>query len=245
MPSVAKAFCAFILSSVLPAVTISQSTEETHVPLYSFSLHAPYIDDTLMNRHWDFGGSTIVDISKFVRLTQDTPSKEGWLWSKEPLHVPNWMVEFEYSIHGRSTTLYGDGFAMWFGDRGTIGPVFGNMQNYKGLAIIFDTFPNSAHRYTFPYVMAAIGDGHTPYVHNLDGQPNELAGCPSDIRGRDFPTKARVKYMKGEYLELQLNTKNGIDGWVTCFRTNATLPEEGYIGFSAATGEVHGKNSSL
>lgn len=66
--------------------------------------------------------------NKHVRLTQDKPSQKGWLWSRMPLSVLNWQVEFEFKVDGSAHNLYGDGFAVWVSkDRGKVGPVFGSV----------------------------------------------------------------------------------------------------------------------
>jgi len=163
----------------------------------------------------------------------------GWVWSKTPLTVPNWEVEFEFKVGGESRSLHGDGFAFWATeDRAKPGPVFGNQDFSKGLGIIFDTYPNGRHAHSFPYVMAMVGDGKTSYDHANDGEQNEIAGCEADIRNKGFPTKARVKHYKDNYLELSLQYK-AWDQWDKCFSINVTLPSAPYIGFTALTGEVH------
>jgi mannose-binding lectin 2 len=58
------------------------SRAETLTPINSFSLNSPYISEALQNRWWEFGGDTIVEVNNFVRLTQDLPHQNGWLWSK-------------------------------------------------------------------------------------------------------------------------------------------------------------------
>jgi len=57
------------------------------------------------------------------------------------------------------------------------GPVFGNRDMFSGLGIFFDTYPNSRHKYTFPYVTAMIGDGSTPYSNDDDNEVNKAGGC--------------------------------------------------------------------
>jgi hypothetical protein len=61
---------------------VLSSKAETLTPINSFSLTSPYITEALQNRWWEFGGDTIVEVSNFVRLTQDLPHQNGWLWSK-------------------------------------------------------------------------------------------------------------------------------------------------------------------
>jgi mannose-binding lectin 2 len=87
------------------------------------------------------------------------------------------QIEVEFKIHGEGN-LHGDGFAMWLTkQRATQGPVFGSTDNFEGLGIFFDTYKNNRPGTSFPYVMAMMGDGKTPYDQAHDGKANEVAGC--------------------------------------------------------------------
>ncbi|CAG8466577.1 7191_t:CDS:2, partial [Acaulospora morrowiae] len=156
-----------------------------------------------------------------------------------PLTSTNWQVEFEFKIDGVNPNLYGDGMAVWFTtDRAKPGPVFGFIDKFEGLGIFFDTYANSRHSHTFPYVMAMMGDGNTEYDHANDGKANHIAGCEADIRGKSVATKARITYFKNTYLEVKLQYK-ALDQWEPCFTIpNVTIPAVAYLGFSALTGDV-------
>ncbi len=52
------------------------------VPLKTHSIGTPFVDGDLQNKFWDFGGDTIIDTGRHVRLTQDKHSQSGWLWSR-------------------------------------------------------------------------------------------------------------------------------------------------------------------
>jgi len=81
-------------------------------------------------------------------------------------------------------------------------------------------------------------DGKTAYDYANDGESQQIAGCSSDFRGKENP-KAKIKFVRGGYLEVSLNLMDD-DHWETCFRANnVTLPSMGYIGFTALTGDVH------
>ena len=103
---------------------------------------------------FDFGGSSVINTNKHIRLTQDRKSQAGWLWSRlvclaepakvatpppdlagsadrlcacQPLTPTAFEVEFEFRVDGKSNSLYGDGFAMWLTkERAGFGPVFGS-----------------------------------------------------------------------------------------------------------------------
>ncbi|KAJ3080191.1 hypothetical protein HK102_003235 [Quaeritorhiza haematococci] len=222
-----------------PAAPSPSSTPETLIPLYSFSLHPPYVEENLNNRWWNFGGDTIMEVNQFIRLTQDRQSKRGFLWGKVPFTSSSWLLELEFKVHGHGSTLFGDGFAFWYTtDKEVEGPVFGSKDEFTGLGVFFDTYSNGKHRHTFPYVNAMVGDGKTKYDHSQDGKPTEIGGCPADFRNKNYPTKARIKYIRNQVLQVQLNIR-GNDEWSNCFTaSNVTLPTMGYLGFTAFTGDV-------
>lgn len=75
--------------------------------------------------------------------------------------------------------------ALWITKgRATKGPVFGSADNFEGLGVFFDTYKNNRPGVVFPYVMAMVGDGKTPYDKNADGREHELAGCSVCCLGR-------------------------------------------------------------
>ncbi|WWC71850.1 uncharacterized protein I206_105809 [Kwoniella pini CBS 10737] len=212
---------------------------EKTTPLRTHSLAAPYVDSDLQNRWWDFGGNAIINTNKHVRLTQDRPSEKGWLWSRMPMSVQNWQIDVEYKVDGKAHNMFGDGFAMWISkDRAKEGPVFGSVDYFNGLGIFFDTYSNSRHSYQWPRVTAMLGDGKTQYDHDHDNEAHEIAGCSHNFRRQgDTPTKARLTYVKGKLLQLKLQTKY-VNDWTICFEVPLDLPDNPYIGFSAATGDV-------
>ncbi|KAI9042868.1 legume-like lectin family protein [Aspergillus affinis] len=207
------------------------------------TLLQPYLDSDFQSRWFDFGGDTIVRADKYVRLTADRPSQQGWIFSRVPLTATNWEIEVEFKIHGNGN-LHGDGFAMWLTkQRATQGPVFGSTDNFEGLGIFFDTYKNNRPGTSFPYVMAMMGDGQTTYDQAHDGKANELAGCSArGLRGASIPTKARLTYFQDKTLTLDLQYKSE-DTWNNCFKldasdTNIAIPSVAYLGFSAETGEL-------
>ena len=150
----------------------------------------------MQSRWFDFGGDTVIRADRYIRLTPDKQSRQGWLYSRVPLTATNWevrgdhgtqfasnaadiktQIEFEYQISGQGS-LYGDGFALWLTkQRAMQGPVFGATDKFEGLGIFFDTYKNNRPGTVFPYVMAMLGDGETTYDQANDGKANELAGC--------------------------------------------------------------------
>ncbi|KAH7098280.1 legume-like lectin family-domain-containing protein [Auriculariales sp. MPI-PUGE-AT-0066] len=228
-------FCA---EGVPDKTKFSNRTVDRVIPLRSHTLFAPYIDQDLQNRWWDFGADAYVDTMRHIRLTQTRQSQVGWLWSRIPLTAQNFHIEIEFKIGG-DNNIYGDGMAIWLTkERAKTGPVFGSSDKFDGLGIFLDTFANSRHGYSFPRIMAMQGDGQTVYDVGNDGDSQSAGACSAQIRGNKVSTKMRITYVKGEYLDVQLQYKS-FDEWTDCFTLkNATLPNAPYVGFSAHTGQV-------
>ncbi|TAQ90856.1 hypothetical protein B7494_g765 [Chlorociboria aeruginascens] len=210
------------------------------IPLRTHTLAQPYLDSDMQSRWFDFGGNTIVRADRYIRLTSDRPSQEGWIFSRVPLTATNWEIEVEFKIHGHGN-LHGDGFAMWLTkQRASPGEVFGSVDRFEGLGIFFDTYKNNRPGTVFPYVMAMVGDGVKSYDKSTDGKDSEFMGCSArGIRGGTVPTKARLTYFQDKSLKLELQYKVE-DQWELCFETNEppTIPSVAYLGFSAETGEL-------
>ena len=61
----------------------------------------------------------------------------------QPCKVRNWELQVHFKVHGHGKDLYGDGFVIWYTkDRMVLGPMFGNMDYFQGLAVILDTYSN-------------------------------------------------------------------------------------------------------
>ncbi|KAK9447624.1 legume-like lectin family-domain-containing protein [Limtongia smithiae] len=210
------------------------------VPLRTHSLRAPYLDDSLHSRWYDYGGDTVIRTDKYVRLTADRPSQTGQLYSRLPLTAANFEVIVDFKISGKGN-LYGDGMAIWVTkERNVGGTVFGAPDFFNGLGILIDTYKNNRPGVTFPYIMAVMGDGQTRYSKEDDGKPNELAGCSArGLHNSQSLTRLRITYVTGQFLEVDLEFKEP-NKWTECFRVNnpPQLPPVAYLGFTAETGEL-------
>ncbi|KAH8918356.1 concanavalin A-like lectin/glucanase [Atractiella rhizophila] len=223
------------------AKTPFKGTVERTMALRTHSIYAPYVDSDLQNRWFDFGGSSIVNTNKHIRLTQEKSSQQGYLWSRLPVTGQNFMIEVEFRVDGKGNSLFGDGFAIWLTkERTGFGPVFGSRDKWTGLGLFFDTYANSRHDYTFPIVMGMHNDGTKNYNVGRDGfnQEEKAAICQSEFRRTEITAKARITYVKNKFLQVDIQAKNW-DQWDHCFTIWGYEMIPGpYLGFSAHTGQI-------
>ncbi|KAL5483214.1 hypothetical protein ACEPAI_8444 [Sanghuangporus weigelae] len=210
------------------------------VNLRTHSVYAPYIDQDLQNRWWDFGADAIVNTNRHIRLTRNKPSQTGWLWSRLPLTATNYVVEVEFKISGdQKQHLHGDGLAIWLTkERTQPGPIYGSIDKFTGLGIILDTYANSRHAYAFPRVVITMGDGNTSYDLEQDGERTKIGACSANFLKKEFPTKVKITYVKDSLLDVKLQFK-ARDTWTDCVKIeDVSIPLAPFLGFSALTGDV-------
>jgi len=229
---------AFLLSLLVSKNLAVPNENMMYYDVRNLSLKPPYLNNGLKNIDWSFGNATVMEVNNYIRLTPNLPSMQGWLWSKVPLISNNWEIEFEYKIHGKNKNN-GDGFAFFYSEERAIeGEAFGNIQNFKGFGVFFDTFANSKHGYSFPRISGMIGDGELTYNRDNDGEDSVIDACSMKIRDQNHPTMAKIVYIKNKYIEVYLTNDENPE-YVKCFSINNTqLPNNGYIGFTASTGEA-------
>ncbi|KAI0300440.1 concanavalin A-like lectin/glucanase domain-containing protein [Multifurca ochricompacta] len=256
---VVSLYSASVVALDYDGTRIANRTIERTVQLRTHSLFAPYIDQDLQNRWWDFGADAYVNTNKHIRLTRNRQSLtvqispfllsilpapncilQGWLWSRLPLTAFNFIIEVEFKITGSTTHLYGDGLALWItAERAEVGPVFGSKDYFTGIGIFLDTYKNDLESdYPFPRVIAMKGDGKTSYDLAKDGVPNMVGECAANYRRSNVATKLRVTYVKDTVLDVKIQWK-GWEEWSDCFMLrDISLPSNPYIGLSAMTGDV-------
>jgi len=81
-------------------------------------------------------------------------------------------------VDGVGKNVYGDGFAFWFTtEKEMTGPAFGNTAVFNGVGVFFDTFMNTKHPVSFPYVGVMVNDGTKAYTNDDDNFLNNNGGC--------------------------------------------------------------------
>ncbi|XP_027889915.1 VIP36-like protein [Xiphophorus couchianus] len=189
---------------------------------------------------WDLMGTAMVT-PDYVRLTPDQQSRQGAVWSRIPFVLRDWELRVHFKIHGiGKKNLNGDGLAIWLTrDRMQNGPVFGNMNQFVGLGLFVDTYPNAdkTHDRTFPYVSVMLGNGTLTYDHDRDGRTTELGGCTAMTRNSIYDTFLLVRYSKNK-LTLMVDV-DGKQEWRDCAEVSGLrLPTGYYLGASSVTGDL-------
>ncbi|KAL7981352.1 hypothetical protein Chor_002248 [Crotalus horridus] len=190
---------------------------------------------------WELMGNAMV-MTQFVRLTPDIQSKQGAVWNRVPCYLRDWEMQVHFRIHGQGKkNLNGDGFAIWYTkDRMQPGPVFGSKENFIGLGVFVDTYPNEEKqqeaqkkRYTsgnqrvFPYVLAMVTNGSLVYDHERDGRPTELGGCTAIVRNLEHDTFLVLLDIDGKH------------EWRDCLDIPGVhLPRGYFFGISSVTGDL-------
>mmetsp|Transcript_12137 Transcript_12137/g.31184 ORF Transcript_12137/g.31184 Transcript_12137/m.31184 type:complete len:333 (+) Transcript_12137:34-1032(+) len=211
---------------------------------YVYSLHSfshPYSDSGLGVTNWEVSGDTVVS-DQHVRLTPDHQSRKGAIWNVHPWNPPRddkndagWEVHMTFNVNGQGTTLYGDGFAMWYTD-GMLQPgsVFGSADGFRGIGVFFDTYSNFKQGHS-QYISVMYGDGSPLYDHDKDGGDAKIAGCSVDFRG--LKMEARIVYESNGILRMY--TAKPDAPWEECFIVRRVkLPAGYHFGLSAATGDL-------
>lgn len=180
----------------------------TEVPELALDLQAAS-DEELLSR-FRLGGDADLNGGR-LRLTKDAQSQAGWMWSRAgtPARMEDeWSMEIDVQLHGKSSSLSGDGMAIWLATRPldgdavapgrsqSLGPNFGMPSRFAGLGLFLDTFDNAPGRHSrrFPYVagvfmpLPAPGQPEEEYAHNAPEFAHAMdasQGCTEAIRATD------------------------------------------------------------
>eukprot|EP00062_Callorhinchus_milii_P026641 gi/632988999/ref/XP_007883410.1/ PREDICTED: VIP36-like protein [Callorhinchus milii] len=239
------------LLSLLLAVQGDRGTEEYLKREYSLTKPYQGLGASSSGSHWELLGNAMVT-TQFVRLTPDLQSRQGAIWNRIPCALRDWELQVHFKIHGQGKkNLNGDGLGIWYTrDRMQAGPVFGSADQFSGLGVFVDTYPNEEkqheskkRRYSpttqriFPYLSAMVGNGSISYDHTRDGRPNEIGGCSAHVRNLNHDTFIVIRYLRR-----RLTVMIDIDGkneWRDCIDVpGVRLPLRYYFGASSATGDL-------
>lgn len=206
------------------------------------SLYVPFINADGRNDKWDF--NALVSIHDFVQLTPDLPNTAGHAFARKQLQAKNgWVVEFTFDIKTQHQVNAADGMAFWFTqDWYSNGNAFGNSAKFRGLGVFFDLYRNngSVDRH-YPWISAMVNDGSVEFSHETDGVGQTTGGCHRQIVNTKHLVHARVSYY-GRTLTVELQIDDA--DWEQCIvEHNVTLPDHGYIGFSAHTGSLTARHN--
>ncbi|XP_026479110.1 vesicular integral-membrane protein VIP36 isoform X1 [Ctenocephalides felis] len=210
------------------------------------SLVKPYQSSGMAIPYWEFMGSTMVT-TNYVRITPDQQSKTGAIWNSVPCQTRNWELQIQFHVHGKGKDLFGDGMAIWYAEQKMIpGPVFGNMDFFRGLAVILDTYSNhnGAHNHQHPYISAMVNNGTLHYDHDRDGTHTQLAGCEARFRNSNHDSYIRIRY-ENDVLGVATDME-GKNAWKDCFSVEGVkLPTGYHFGVSATTGDLSDNHDVL
>ncbi|XP_078523097.1 VIP36-like protein isoform X1 [Lissotriton helveticus] len=231
-----------LLAEVLLADQTDEYLKREH------SLSKPYGGvGTSSSSLWDIQGNALVT-PQYIRLTPDMQSKQGAIWNRVPCYLRDWELQVNFKIHGQGKkNLVGDGLAVWFTkDRMQTGPVFGSKDNFLGLGVFVDTYPNEekTQERVFPYISAMVNNGSLTYDHSRDGRPTELGGCTAVVRNLNHDTILVIRYVKR-----RLTILIDIDGkqeWRDCIDIpGVRLPRGYFFGASSVTGDLSDNHDIL
>ncbi|KAJ1091907.1 hypothetical protein NDU88_005021 [Pleurodeles waltl] len=235
----------YILILVADALLADQTDEYLK---REHSLSKPYGGvGTSSSSLWDIQGNAIVT-PQYIRLTPDMQSKQGAIWNRVPCYLRDWELQVNFKIHGQGKkNLVGDGLAVWYTkDRMQTGPVFGSKDNFLGLGVFVDTYPNEekTQERVFPYISAMVNNGSLTYDHSRDGRPTELGGCTAVVRNLNHDTILVIRYVKR-----RLTILIDIDGkqeWRDCIDIpGVRLPRGYFFGASSVTGDLSDNHDIL
>eukprot|EP00731_Ephydatia_muelleri_P017802 Em0010g900a len=205
---------------------------------YKYSFKGPYLVNSKGQiPFWTHGGNAIASEDQ-VRVCPSIRSRKGWVWANEIYTGGNWMVDVTLRVTGRLRNG-ADGLAIWFTEtKGSEGPLFGNVDSFKGIGVIMDSFDNDGLNDN-PKILVVLSNGSLNYDHQSDGLSQASGSCLRDFRNRPHPVKLRITYLRGA---LEVWVHEGLsdieDDYEFCVSVPAAtaIPSAGYFGVSAATG---------
>ncbi|NXV56713.1 LMA2L protein, partial [Molothrus ater] len=234
--------------------TAAEQTEE-HLKR-EHSLSKPYQGvGSASSGLWDLLGNAMV-MTQFIRLTPDVQSKQGAVWNRVPCYLRDWEMQVHFKIHGQGKkNLNGDGFAIWYTkDRMQPGPVFGSKDNFLGLGVFVDTYPNEEKQQEVRATSVTGSSSSSELlppplppplpilpVPLLSGKLGE-SGVPKWIWAAMVHNLHHDAFLVIRYVKRGLTVLIDIDGkheWRDCIDVpGVRLPRGYYFGTSSVTGDL-------
>ncbi|KAI8814579.1 concanavalin A-like lectin/glucanase domain-containing protein [Cladochytrium replicatum] len=201
---------------------------------HKFAVKRPYyfVDNNTIP-YFDVVPGTLKS-EEFLRLTMSLPNHIGGIWSNQHNPHKEWIAEFTINVFGRGQ-LGGAGIAFWYTkERMEAGPIFGNRDQWHGLAIMFDTGSEEENRY-IPYIYASLNDGTKKFEGSNDHIRESLGGCFRDYRNNPSPVHVRVAYMH-RVIQVDVDLRQNGHGFSTCLHAkDIDLPTGYYFGVTGST----------
>jgi len=194
---------------------------------------------------WEYGGDSLAFEDR-VLLTSDVPSRNGWLWSENPIGLSKWEGIFAIKISGKNR-LFGDGLAFWATEEPKVtGDVMGYMNKWKGLGVIIDTYDNNVDN-RHPYLSVVVNDGNGYWDHANDGGSLTRYGCRIKPKFRNKGVLQVVVSVFESHIQVLLFDEDN-EKWYDCVNVSGNHGNKfvgNYFGFTASTGSVSDRHEVL
>eukprot|EP00474_Spongospora_subterranea_P008684 CRZ09142.1 hypothetical protein [Spongospora subterranea] len=223
------------------------------------SFHPPFDQ---ASPYWKYGGDAIMT-SKSAVIVPPYQSRMGYMYNDYPLERKNWESEIlvEVSSH---RSLGGDGFtvacisgAMDPASQSQTssdtlvnsfsGPIFGLREDFKGFAVVFDTYDNDGRRDNPSVFVIQNSDGKFKFNNDNDYADNYIRStssnlpckCTADYRNLGKPFKVLLRYLDN-VLHVYVDDSVKEVGYKFCLAVNVDIDAdmEKHLAITAMTGEL-------
>ncbi|KAJ2998681.1 hypothetical protein HDV02_004212 [Globomyces sp. JEL0801] len=168
-----------------------------------------------------------------VRLVSSLGGQKGSVFCDTENPHQNWMVEFDFSVYGRSSSG-GEGFVFWYvkDTKPDKLDFYGHSSRFEGLALVFDTSDVQNNRYN-PFIYGLTNNGRKDITDFRDyHSPNvNIGSCFRQYRNTGSPVYVKILY-KDKKLRVDVDIHENGAKYVTCFETIADLPTGYHFGLS-------------
>jgi Legume-like lectin family len=132
-----------------------------------------------------------------VRLSPAMDYQKGSIWAAKPNPHKEWMVEFSFTVFGRSA-LGGNGFALFYTkELGDSSPpdFYGRSATFTGMALVFDASDAPNNRFNpFIYVIENNGAKTAADFMHYSSPSVHLGACFREYRNAPTPVFGKLIY---------------------------------------------------